>query len=702
MGNVRKFTWVLLLHTRGSGDATTNRCINYEARHLHLRHALGGVVTRILGVESSADHTSKTQVGGWVSRLKELVQTFNRSPLACREQKALSIEDCAVKLTGMGGDHAADQIKTHGLLACWKKEMTYRYLARNHLEGQFSDVALERLITDASAAAVAASGGLAIWTMLSSEAQTAAYVDQFNNATMELGRTLYERLPTEERRPLDLFMRLGCAMHKDLNSVKGGNSTMTAVWAGLHTAPPVLLANKENASILQDVDLDVLAAASSLLSTEDLTAAELRALESSTRGGVKLASLAGALFNHKDDKKGHHDTYVFYFRETIGQSLRFPDTSNTRYGSYCAAAAELLVNREHYLRFLEVVRDRKERPGFNHIEENIYRGLQDVPTLTELAVLSLYGQAISHPYLRTTRVLQNGLKLGPFHQKLKAHLQTLINAPELLLSPEMSSKTAAMDGEDWERPEVISAVLALAPQLPHLKSVLQAFLEGALYTWERFTVEFAEGGAIDLASDEELDQAYLLPTNDHNEGALGSYRIWSRKFPNGSQAYYNALAKFFHNDTAAFVETHLSSKEDQQDIRRAGRAIDSSGHEAVRQRALVAHTIAVAARHAREQQEKQARADAAMAKVNATVLILDIGTVGGLRVPELEEQLEAYRKREKDPMVPAKSKLKLKQDKAEALTMAIARYHARTGRTAWVPEAREAAYIRQPTSRIAA
>ncbi|KAJ2977047.1 hypothetical protein NUW54_g11471 [Trametes sanguinea] len=554
-----------------SGDATTNHCVNFEARHLHIPHPAAGqsehIYTRLLGVESSADHTSETQVSGWISRLQGLINTYNASPLVLRNGKKVSVDECAVKLTGIGGNHAADQIKTHGLLASWKKEMTYRFLARNHLgtsePGKPAGAALQKLITAASTAAVDASGGPDAWAVLSPEAQTAIYIDKINAATATLGKSLYESLPAEERRPLDLFIRLGCAMHKDLNSVKGGSSAMAMAWGELGTTPPLLLTNKENTSALKGVDLDVLAAASSLLSTEDLTAAELRALESSTRGGVKLTSLAGALFNHKDDKKGHHDTYAFYFRETVGQPLRFPDTSNTRYGSHCAAAAELLVNREHYLRFLEVIRDRKERPGFNNMEENVYRGLQDVPTLTELAILALYGQAISHPYLRTTRALQNG--------------------PELLLSNsrgDKSCKTAAMGGEEWERPEVVAAVLALASTLPHLRDVLHAFLTGALHTWERFTAEFATGGAIDLATEEELDRAYLLPTNDHNEGALGSYRLWSRRYPNGSQAYYNALAKFFHNDMEAFMEMHLANEEDQKDMRRAACAMDSSGHEA--------------------------------------------------------------------------------------------------------------------------
>ncbi|KAI0819139.1 hypothetical protein BC628DRAFT_1506680 [Trametes gibbosa] len=626
-----------------SGDATTNRAVNYEARHILFNLSTPGtphtssplVHNCLLGVDSSLDHTSESQAQGWTSKLGELVRVYNESPLAKRRGEQLDLEGCALKLTGMGGDHAADQIKTHGLIACWKKEMTYRFLARNHLgDKEKASGMLEKLIKDALSAAIQASGGSATWSVLSSEAQVAAYVEQLNAATTQLGKALYEQLPADKKHPLDLFMRLGCAMHKDLNSVKGGNSSMASAWGELRATPPVLLANKENASTLRDVSLDTIAAAASLLSTEDLTAAELRALESSTRGGVKLASLAGALFNHKDNKKGHHDTYAFYFQEIV-------------------AAAELLVNRHHYLRFLEVVRDRKEHPGFNHMEENVYRALQDIPSLTELAVLALYGQSVSHHYLRTARVQQNGLKLGMFHQQLK---------------------TAAFGGEDWERSEVITAVLELAPQLPHLKDILVAFLKGALRTWERFTTEFAEGGAIDLASDAELDRAYLLPTNDHNEGALGSYRLWSRRFPNGSQAYYNALAKFFRNGTAEFMETHLCTEEDQRHLRRVGHERDSSGHERARRKAHAAHSIAVALQHAEADHEKQEKVDTEMARLCAVDLILDVEALAQLTNWVLDEQLEVYRKREEDPVVPMKTKAKRKQEKLEALEGAIARY----------------------------
>ncbi len=62
----------------------------------------------------------------------------------------------------------------------------------------------------------------------------------------------------------------------------------------------------------------------------------------------------------------------------------------------------------------------------------------------------------------------------------------------------------------------------LKPELPHLSPLLVAFFEGAAATWKRFTSEFAPGGLINEATTQEKDSAWMPPTNDANEGALGS------------------------------------------------------------------------------------------------------------------------------------------------------------------------------------
>ena len=45
-------------------------------------------------------------------------------------------------------------------------------------------------------------------------------------------------------------------------------------------------------------------------------------------------------------------------------------------------------------------------------------------------------------------------------------------------------------------------------------------------TWKRFISEFAPGGLIDEATAEEKELAWMPPTNDINEGAVGSFCVF--------------------------------------------------------------------------------------------------------------------------------------------------------------------------------
>ena len=72
-----------------------------------------------------------------------------------------------------------------------------------------------------------------------------------------------------------------------------------------------------------------------------------------------------------------------------------------------------------------------------------------------------------------------------------------------------------MDGQQWEKPNIMATILKQAPELPHLSSV---FFKGAHGTWKRFTTEFTPGGTIDSATDGQKELAWMLATNDINEG----------------------------------------------------------------------------------------------------------------------------------------------------------------------------------------
>jgi len=120
------------------------------------------------------------------------------------------------------------------------------------------------------------------------------------------------------------------------------------------------------------------------------------------------------------------------------------------------------------------------------MEKNLWKALHCNATKTELSVLALYGQAISHPYLKEIRQSgdkqNNMLDLGDFHHKVHKHMQDLIRTPDLLIGSDSTYKTGSLDGKEWHNPEVVAAIMEIAPQLPLLRDLLIVFLNGASET----------------------------------------------------------------------------------------------------------------------------------------------------------------------------------------------------------------------------
>ncbi|KIK96708.1 hypothetical protein PAXRUDRAFT_137914, partial [Paxillus rubicundulus Ve08.2h10] len=527
-----------------SSDSTTHHHVNFNSRHISYKAPLYGNTTAIgpiqrnllLGIELSKDHTAKTQVQGLKDIVADAAAIYNHSPLAQRLSSTGMVTPYTFmsKLKGVNGDHSADQLKMFAGVRTWKKEMWLCELGMQALRHCTVESApLAAAVRDAYKLLVDQAGGLSAWNALSDS---------------EFGKDIVQHLPedSEERRAAEFLVRAGCCMHKQLNSVKGRNAAMVDSWEENGFERPILLANKDNAATLQNVDK----------SSDATTDAEVRALDISGHGGVKVCTLAGAIFNHKDDKKGQQDTHHYYFEMIKAVLSPFPDTSNTRYQSYCEAAAELLTHLDHYITFLEQVRDRKKERNFSHMEENVYKALHDGPTLTELAVLVLYAAAITHPHMCSVHSQTkdiNVLDLSPLHDKTCLHCDHIIEDPTLLFG---SYKFGALDGLEWQNPTAVTAVHQLFSnnKLPHLHEALMAFFRGALTTWEHFSAEFEGGGTIDRMSREECNSTFMSATNDANEGALGSYRLHARQKPLTSLHHHNTLEQFKRNNTESFID----------------------------------------------------------------------------------------------------------------------------------------------------
>ncbi|PBK90663.1 hypothetical protein ARMGADRAFT_1111175, partial [Armillaria gallica] len=409
-----------------SGDATSHKSTNYEAMHVtyiapNYNNPSHPSVpsTHLFAISSTVSHHSETQVQSWKKHILDICTLFSCCPISKRTQITFNVPDFLCMLKGMHGDHASDQKKTVKLMLAWKTEVIRTQLGWDHFE-TLSAAQLTEALTKVKIKCVDNAGGFTEWLKLDEEETGTCYKAAMDALTLKLGQEEYEKLPGVEKREIDTFFWAGCSMHKELNSI-------ISVWGDLGVEPPVMLANKDNDAMIK------LAA----LSGSMLEAAEC-AVKASERGAVKLTQLSSSLFHCKDNKKGYQDQHCDYFQNTVKENSQFPDVSNTRYHSTCLAACHLILYLDHYRTFMEIMHNQKTKPGFNHMEENVYKGLHDIPTITELAVLCLYYLVVTGPYFVAVRgpgtKKLNMLELGPRYEKLKAHIRNLILHPELALS----------------------------------------------------------------------------------------------------------------------------------------------------------------------------------------------------------------------------------------------------------------------------
>ena len=82
-------------------------------------------------------------------------------------------------------------------------------------------------------------------------------------------------------------------------------------WKENELEGPVLLANRDNDPVIQEQNVAV-------AEGDTPTPAQERVFEQSTHGAIKKAQIAGSIFNHKDDKKGHHDLFCYCGGSILG------------------------------------------------------------------------------------------------------------------------------------------------------------------------------------------------------------------------------------------------------------------------------------------------------------------------------------------------------------------------------------------------
>ena len=109
---------------------------------------------------------------------------------------------------------------------------------RTHLSESYTDM-------------VADLGGPDAWAALDGEEKERRLTNCADDLHEHLFTEALELLPASERACFERLPYVGCAAHKIMNIMKGGEKKMRTVWAQLGIAP-CLLPNRDNAAVLAD------------------------------------------------------------------------------------------------------------------------------------------------------------------------------------------------------------------------------------------------------------------------------------------------------------------------------------------------------------------------------------------------------------------------------------------------------------------
>ncbi|KIK80700.1 hypothetical protein PAXRUDRAFT_157974 [Paxillus rubicundulus Ve08.2h10] len=525
-----------------SSDGTSHKNINYAAHHITYsgqgEESKCGIM-RFVGIQCEFNHTSETQLEGWQGLTTDMYTTYNEYM-----DTQVDSQECVEKVKGMLTNHTEDPKKLVCLFWGWKQACEQevrgeRALAHLplHEVAQLTWKKIEQVIEDA--------GGFEAWVTLQVSKQKKRVETTHCAMHYEIGVEFFNLLSQAKKDTTNFFIWGSCCMHKELNAVKGGNSVMTLWWHDNNIDPPIVLMNQDNAT----------AASSGSL------AAVSHTLQVSGHGAVKALDLTGIVFHHKDDKKGQQDSLHYYLEAQLGYFFPWPDTSNTQYQSHCDGASAWLIYHPLYTSYLEIVMDWKDSCTHTNIEQNVHQAFRCPKTAEEMACLSMWGNCVSHPYMQQVRGefhdFSNSLNLSPLHAQLFSHLNTLAATINLILAPDVTYHTAALDGKPFGHLDAFYAVQMMvrdSQTYPHLHSLLPAFLKGATKTLLRFTTEFLPDGAIVRSTLAQRELACMETTNDANEGALGIYRVALRCAPTMTTVQFNARLKYHKNQMGSYMQ----------------------------------------------------------------------------------------------------------------------------------------------------
>jgi hypothetical protein len=379
-----------------SADGTSIRSVAHESRHMQLHSTYQSgkeprLVTRTLGVHRATNHTAKTQLAGLQSIIREYAQIWNDSPLGVGDQ----VDGEAVftrALCGYKGNGSADQDCVSRLISQWKVDVDRRVRGTEAAQLMSNHELLELFTTQLKATLET----LPAFSTIPDELKDSAMQQVWSELLRSLGQQKFDVLDLDEQVQTDFFVRMGCAMHKDLNSTKGGDAAMRAAYDELEIEQrPIELPNKAAVEARKE---DLSKADQKLVSAAKYGAQSGKS-KKIPRGAAHTVSILAAILNHKDDGRGEHDTWRWWLESRTGKLESFLDASNSRFGCFVDGATVIIIHLENIKIYLCKMRDHKASQAFVNIQLNASNALNDVPTIVELVVLAVYGQAISRPFM---------------------------------------------------------------------------------------------------------------------------------------------------------------------------------------------------------------------------------------------------------------------------------------------------------------
>ncbi|KAJ7056037.1 hypothetical protein C8F01DRAFT_1234071 [Mycena amicta] len=354
----------------------------------------------------------------------------------------------------------------------------------------------------------------------------------------------------------------------------------------------------------------------------------------------RVSATAQALADAKDGKTTASPLFSFFEPKALAE-----EEKAQVYAALGDERRELAEARKMNADEMKALNDQRRKAGQNARQKAIIAA----PTLTELCVMALHQQAITHPYMAIVRAPEdaalNAIDLGPLHDDVQAHCAALIEDPDLLLDFDADCHIhGTLDGKQFTRLEVVEAVkkLSEAGDVPHLREIFIAFLRGAQETWIRFSSEFAPGGVIDGLSPSLRKHVYLNPTNDVNEGALGEFCVRKRQKETLTITVNNGLSMHKRNETSKFVDAFFEA-EDHVWVMREARKYQAEGHEKKWRMEQAEFEVKMVAMKRERRAVRQEKDRLKAVVVDATELVTDDEKLGKMTGKQMNLQIDKLR-----------------------------------------------------------